>query len=381
MRLLDRYLLRELLIPLGFCLGGFLIFWIAFDLFSDLGQFQDNKMQVRDVAEYYLVKLPEFVVLILPVALLLALLYTLTNHARHNELTAIRAAGVSLARLSAPYLAVGLAFTAVLFVCNEYWVPDGGEKAEDIKQRHAGNAADANAANVRTNLVFINNRDGRKWQIGVYDLKRHSMIRPTVEWSPPDGSRRLLRAARGEWTGGGWTFYDVQIYTNAPGLASTTTPELQTNMLAMPELSETPEQFRRELTFYDKLSARSARSPEMSIRELLDYLSLHPHESSRNQWWLYTQLQGRLAMPWTCLVVVVIAIPFGAAGGRRNVRGGGQQHSHLFRVFCAAAARSGAGHRRLFARLAGRLDAQPDFRGHGPVAAVAGEMTAWIPAP
>jgi lipopolysaccharide export LptBFGC system permease protein LptF len=34
MRLLDRYLLRELLIPLGYCFGGFLVFWLAFDLFS-----------------------------------------------------------------------------------------------------------------------------------------------------------------------------------------------------------------------------------------------------------------------------------------------------------------------------------------------------------
>ena len=35
MRLLDRYLLRELLVPLGYCLGGFLIFWISFDLDAD----------------------------------------------------------------------------------------------------------------------------------------------------------------------------------------------------------------------------------------------------------------------------------------------------------------------------------------------------------
>ena len=32
MRLLDRYLLRELLVPFGYCLGGFLIFWTAFDI-------------------------------------------------------------------------------------------------------------------------------------------------------------------------------------------------------------------------------------------------------------------------------------------------------------------------------------------------------------
>jgi lipopolysaccharide export system permease protein len=35
--------------------------------------------------------------------------------------------------------------------------------------------------------------------------------------------------------------------------------------------------------------------------------------------WLFTKFYGRLAAPWTCLVVVLIAIPFGAASGRRNL--------------------------------------------------------------
>src|SRR2546429_2429016 len=103
MRLLDRYVLRELLIPLGFCLCFFLVFWISFDLFSELGNYQKNNLLIGDVAEYYLVKIPEFLVLVMPMALLLALLYTLTNHARYHELTAMRAAGVSLGRICLPY--------------------------------------------------------------------------------------------------------------------------------------------------------------------------------------------------------------------------------------------------------------------------------------
>jgi len=34
---------------------------------------------------------------------------------------------------------------------------------------------------------------------------------------------------------------------------------------------------------------------------------------------LLTKFYGRLAAPWTCLVVVLIAIPFGAPSGRRNL--------------------------------------------------------------
>ena len=54
MRLLDRYLLRELLIPLGFCLCGFLILWISSDLFVTLGDFQKRGLVARDILEYYL---------------------------------------------------------------------------------------------------------------------------------------------------------------------------------------------------------------------------------------------------------------------------------------------------------------------------------------
>ena len=99
MRLLDRYLLRELLVPLFYCLVGFQIFWLAFDLFGNLQAYQDHNLDWRKIIEITLLRVPNFLNTVLPIALLLALLYTLTNLVRHNELTAMRSAGVSLARI------------------------------------------------------------------------------------------------------------------------------------------------------------------------------------------------------------------------------------------------------------------------------------------
>ena len=79
MRLLDRYLLRELLIPLGYCLCGFLILLIFADLFADLGDFQKKKLLFGDIVEYYLVSTPEMLVQVVPIALLLALLVAQTR--------------------------------------------------------------------------------------------------------------------------------------------------------------------------------------------------------------------------------------------------------------------------------------------------------------
>src|SRR3990172_6832651 len=114
MRLLDRYLLRELLVPLCYCLGGFLLVWVSYRLFIELGDLQEKNLRFGDIVEYFVVQSPAFLLGVLPIALLLALLYALTNHARHHEITAIRAAGVSLWRLALPYFAVGFAAGGVL---------------------------------------------------------------------------------------------------------------------------------------------------------------------------------------------------------------------------------------------------------------------------
>jgi lipopolysaccharide export system permease protein len=133
MRLLDRYLLRELCVPLIYCLAGFLIFWISFELFDDLEDFQSAHLPAVDVARYYMVKTPELLVTVLPVALLLALLFSLTNHGRHNEIIAMRAAGLSLIRISIPYLGVGLLLSGCLFYLNEALAPDSAQRAQAIK--------------------------------------------------------------------------------------------------------------------------------------------------------------------------------------------------------------------------------------------------------
>ncbi len=320
MRLLDRYLLRELLIPLGYCLGAFLIFFIAFSLFSELNKYQEHRLVLSDVLELYVVRIPEILVFILPVALLCALLYALTNHARHHELTAIRAAGVSLWRLCIPYLVIGLLLSLALFAMNERWVPDSAEKEVQIMDRHQEKKAGIADRNVQLNLMFENRRDGHTWLVGAYDFKTDVMTNPQVDWKLSDGAKIMLLAGRAERVGGVWTFYDAIEYETVPGSEMKTI--LHTNMLAMPRFSETPDDFRREVKFSNRLKgpgAQSTQLTEIPIVEIIDYLDLHPDLNSQDKRWLYTQLQGRLAMPWTCLVVVLIAIPFGAASGRRNI--------------------------------------------------------------
>ena len=316
MRLLDRYLLRELLVPLGYCLGGFLIFWIAFDLFNELPAFQQNRLHGGDVAEFYLVKLPELLITVMPVALLLALLYALSSHARHHELVAMRSAGVSLWRLGAPYLAMGVAASVLLLMLNELIAPNGNELADDILNRYSPNKA---AATVwRTNLNFINEAAGRTWRLD-YNPDTAEMRQPNVEWRRPDGTRSQMFASRATRTDGVWVFENVLLYRYQPPDNLVDPLRFTTNLLAIPEFTETPRLIRSEIKISSLDSFKMAKKVRFTLAEIADYQRLHPHLEGMKRAELATQFHGRLAAPWTCLVVVLVSLPFGALTGRRNV--------------------------------------------------------------
>jgi LPS export ABC transporter permease LptG len=317
MRLLDRYLLREFLIPLGYCLGGFLIFWITFQLFSELDEFQRARLTTWEIIRYFLIILPDLLNRVVPLALLLAMLYALNQHCRHHELTAMRVAGLSLWRIALPYLTVCATAGMLLFSLSEWLMPDSADQAEALLKSHQpGAAADLNR---RKNLAFKNERAGRIWQIGEFDLLTHEMIRPYVQWGTTNQGEIHMTAERGALTNGVWTFYGVQflVYrTNdiAPWRGST-------NEFQAPEFRETPSQIRSEIKISSLTTFKQARGVQLTLREIGEYRRWHPGETDKEAM-LSTKYHVRLSAPFTCVVVALIALPFGALPGRRNVFAG-----------------------------------------------------------
>lgn len=316
MRLLDRYLLRELLVPLVYCLAGFQIFWLAFDLFSNLQHYQDLNLGWQKVLEITVLRIPSFINTVLPIALLLALLYTLTNLVRNNELVAMRAAGVSLGRLCVPYFAVAIVLGGAVFVVNEYAFPSSHEKAERL--RTTGKAAKDQWLDGA--VQFRNESYGQTWHIQRYNPATGEMIGPQVEWET-DTKRTELFAERAVWSQGTWLFYDVQLQTFEP-------PDSELPRLAFHDQLEgrmvggSPAQLQAEIKIAQLNRIEAAKSLKLSLGDILAYKKLHPNLTGKKEALLMTQFHGRIAQPFTCLVVVMVALPFGATSGRRNLFAG-----------------------------------------------------------
>jgi lipopolysaccharide export LptBFGC system permease protein LptF len=145
------------------------------------------------------------------------------------------------------------------------------------------------------------------------------MVNPRVIWTLTDGSQRWLHAARAIRTNNTWLFLDAKEYRSDPERSSANlVPSLATNQLIR-AWDETPAQIRSEVKISGHIGLRIARQADLPLVEIRNYLRLHPNLPREDRAWLETKWHGRLAMPWTCLMVVLIALPFGAASGRRNV--------------------------------------------------------------
>src|SRR5256885_4865877 len=110
---LDRYLLREwtkvfLLAALGF---PFLV--MVIDLTDKLSTYLGRGIPKTRLAYSYLFFLPETISLVLPVAVLFAVVFTVGALGRHSELVAAKASGISFHRVVRPLLAASLAAVAL----------------------------------------------------------------------------------------------------------------------------------------------------------------------------------------------------------------------------------------------------------------------------
>ncbi len=321
MRLLDRYLIREWLIPFIICLAGFMILWIAFDLINGLDEFAG--LGAAEIARFYWVTLPGNFFFVVPVALLLSLMYAINQHSRHHEFIAIRNAGVGMFRMSAPYLLVGVLLSAGLYWSNERWLPSGLREGEIIKGGQATGEENPLGRGWIANVNFHNDEANRDWQIPAFNPATGEMSgvdkNPIIiswKWND-DQPKREIMAVRGRWENGGWTFYQVKDYMPTEGFPEVHPITLH-QTLRLEEIDETPMQIEGELKIKPLFDKRAHKRWSVSLAEIDGYRRIHPDIAPEKKAILSAQYQARLAEPLTCLIVVLIAIPFAAPSGRRN---------------------------------------------------------------
>lgn len=135
LRLFDRYLIREIMGPMGL---GFLVYTfillIRF-LFQSAEMIIRRGLGLSTVLELLAYSLPNIVVLTIPMSLLFGILIAIGRLSSDSELVALRACGVSLAALYRPILLVSALFTVVNTAFMVWALPWGNHAVQFLTLR------------------------------------------------------------------------------------------------------------------------------------------------------------------------------------------------------------------------------------------------------
>lgn len=136
MKLLDRYLSLELILPFVSGLTGFLLIQIGTLLFNGVIELMlSSHTPVGLVALALFYRVPLFIQMALPMAMLFGVSIGINRMAREGEINAIRIAGVPLRRMLLPLLGVGFMVSVGDFLLGERLVPPATQKYEEIIQK------------------------------------------------------------------------------------------------------------------------------------------------------------------------------------------------------------------------------------------------------
>lgn len=132
MKILDRYLLREILGPFMIGILGFILVLIVDLLFTFVDLIINRGVPLGAIAKLLLFKLPSILVLTYPVATLFGVAMALGRLSKDNEINALRTSGVTFFRISVPILVLGLMVSLLSYITNEKIAPYANHVSENI---------------------------------------------------------------------------------------------------------------------------------------------------------------------------------------------------------------------------------------------------------
>ncbi len=297
LNILDKYLLRQILesfIP-GVVIFTTLIF--ASDQFLSLVKQISNYGIPFDIAFIaVLLQLPYIIVFTIPMAILLAVILTFNKLNQNNEITVMRACGMSLRRLAVPVLVFSFVAAMGSFIINEFIVPAANTQARNLmlyaltqknlpQERSNFSFREYDVNKQLKRLFYVSNYKDKKLEgVTVLDLSKHDVI-------------QVLQAKYAQAELSKWNFYEAVNYTvSMDGKVMNTAVFKESTLNSNFNLSQLKDLNKaRELNFF----------------ALSKYISEFEKntENKAETTALKIRLYEKLSLPATCFLISIIGVP------------------------------------------------------------------------
>jgi lipopolysaccharide export system permease protein len=299
-RTLYRYIIREYLKIFALSLGSLMLIYIVVLFFQKMDTFNKYQAPFYLMFEYLLYKVPEAIFQwTIPYAALLSTLLTLGMLSRHSEITAFKAGGISLYRITLPLIFIVLVISFFSFLGNDYLVPFTNQETRillDVKVRKEP------SKNFFRNFRIWYRSDHRIFNIQLLDPRKKAMKGFTLyEFDDQFRCVQRVDAKEVRWVDEKWRFYEgaIRDFDERGSVQTTSFEEMDFPM------KEDWESFNKSAGYSDEMSYAELRA---YIREI----QASGYDATR----YLVVLHSKLSYPLLNVIMVLIGIPFALKSGR-----------------------------------------------------------------
>jgi len=293
MRVLDRYILRELALPLIFCSVALIFFFLIADLFNHLDGIISNQTSLGDLLLYYLNLVPFAFTQTISWATLFAATFLFVRFNTQNEFIAMKASGLHITQIVFPIVFMGFILGVLTFSVGDQLMPSTFLRAEQIRKEKIEGKLDVTSAIENVTLLDGNVR----YYARKLDLKTSTLSDIVIHIDSPE-SIMTVRAPKARWTGSKWRFYNV----------STFETDMKGNSLG--QHKNYPAKVFREINASPGRLEESTRDIELlNLKEIQHHISQLKDNNIKT---LEEEVEfaRKLAFPWHSLIVLIILAPF-----------------------------------------------------------------------
>lgn len=311
---MDRYMCRNFVSYFLMCTMIMLLIYILADFTDNMERFRSRfDDPVTQALHFYGTQLPMFLYQILPYTLLMGTLWCLSKLCGGSEITGMLQSGRSLLRLCLPVFLMGILISMAYGICGFHWAPSGSLYREIVMKKNK------NPDGTPKSIVYRSDATSRIWRIhhpALITSPGDPMMGVSIDQFDPQRRGRLIkqyRADKAVWNkeNATWTFSNVYI-----------------REMAAPSERPKDDDFHKSVTLefeekpYQIISpSQSGRIDSMGTSALYEYISsgAGSREDRRKK---RTEWHVRIARVFSCMVLVLLAVPSAVTFQRRGTMKG-----------------------------------------------------------
>ena len=308
-QIVDIYVLASFLFYFLLLLVSFVLMTHVYTFFELLSDIVKNHIAMSRVVTYLFFLTPQLIYDCAPYSVLVGVLVTFGILAKHNEVTAFKACGISVYRLAIPVLAMSLFLSAGLFAFDHYYVPDANRKQDAIRNEIKGRPVQTY---LNPERKWIYGKGSRIFYYKYFDPSQKVMGGVNIYELDPATFRivKHISAEKAHWERGlhAWIFENgwSRDFSGQGGFQNFTG-----KVTTFPELDEGPDWFLKEV-LQDK---------QMNFQQLAIYIQ-ELKQSGFDTIPLQVLFYGKFSVPLFALIMAVISIPFAFIAGGRGATAG-----------------------------------------------------------